>query len=333
MKNDLNQIARQVVSRTILAADESTKTITKRLATIGVESNPEVNRQYRQILFSADGIEKYVSGVILYDETIRQSADGGVPFPKALANKGVIPGIKVDAGTKKFSEDKVDTYTEGLDTLAKRYLEYKKLGAGFAKWRAVYTIIEGSPTDEAFRRNADDLAVYAKVSQDAGIVPIVEPEVLMDGNHSLEQDKEVTTRVLTAVFDALKKNQVNLRGIILKPNMVTSGKDYAQQADVQTVARTTLDVLKATVPAEVPGIAFLSGGQSPELATQHLDAINKIRNSNLTDYPWRITASFGRALQGEALEGWGGKKENVKKAQKVFIERAEKVYKASLGKL
>ncbi len=333
VNNNLNKTAQEVLSRTILAADESTKTIAKRLSTVGVESNPENNRQYRQILFKADGIENYVSGVILYDETVRQSDDDGVPFPKALTDKGVVPGIKVDKGTVKFSEDKVDSYTDGLDGLSDRYTEYKNMGTRFSKWRAVYTIADGSPTNESIQRNAEDLAVYAKASQDAGIVPIVEPEVLMDGNHSLEQDKEVTTKVLTAVFDALKKQGVDLSGIILKPNMITSGKDNSQQADVETVARETLEVLKQTVPFAVPGIAFLSGGQSPDLATDHLNAINRLKNKNQSDYPWRVTASYGRALQGEALEAWGGKKENIEKAQKVFLDRAEKVYKASLGEL
>lgn len=333
MENSLNQIAQSVVSKTILAADESTKTITKRLATIGVGSNPEINRQYRQILFTAPGIEKYVSGVILFDETIRQSTDGGILIPKLLSEKGVAPGIKVDEGTEKFSEDKVDTFTKGLEGLEKRLLEYKNLGARFAKWRSVSTIKNGSPTEEAIEKNAERLAEYAKTCQNAGIVSIVEPEVLMDGDHTLEKDKEVTTKVLTIVFEELRKHGVDLKGVILKPNMVTSGKDHPQQADIQTVAQTTLDVLERSVPKEIPGIAFLSGGQSPELATQHLNAINKTRNTNPEKYPWRITASFGRALQEEALEAWGGKRENTGKAQQVFLERAEKVYKASLGKL
>lgn len=333
MNKQLNETAKKVVAKTILAADESTKTITKRLATIGVVSNPEVNRQYRQILFTANEIEKYVSGVILYDETIRQKTDDGIPFTKLLSQEGVIPGIKVDMGTVKFSDDKPDTYTEGLEGLEKRLLEYKNLGAKFAKWRSVFTIAGGSPTDEAVEKNAQDLALYAKICQDAEIVPIVEPEVLMDGNHSIEKDKEVTERVLASVFNKLKAHNVDLSGVILKPNMVTSGKDNPQQADTETVAQTTLEVMKETVPPEVPGIAFLSGGQSPELATRHLNAINKIRNTDQNKYPWRITASFGRALQGEALEAWGGKNENVTVAQKVFIERAEKVFKASLGQL
>ncbi|MBI2051816.1 fructose-bisphosphate aldolase class I [Candidatus Roizmanbacteria bacterium] len=333
MNKQLNETAKKVVAKTILAADESTKTITKRLATIGVVSNPEVNRQYRQILFTANEIEKYVSGVILYDETIRQKTDDGIPFTKLLSQEGVIPGIKVDMGTVKFSDDKPDTYTEGLEGLEKRLLEYKNLGAKFAKWRSVFTIAGGSPTDEAVEKNAQDLALYAKICQDAEIVPIVEPEVLMDGNHSIEKDKEVTERVLASVFNKLKAHNVDLSGVILKPNMVTSGKDNPQQADTETVAQTTLEVMKETVPPEVPGIAFLSGGQSPELATRHLNAINKIRNTDQNKYPWRITASFGRALQGEALEAWGGKNENVTVAQKVFIERAEKVFLASLGQL
>ncbi len=333
MENSLNQTAKEVVSKTILAADESTGTITKRLATIGVPSTPEINRQYRQILFTTPGIENYVSGVILFDETIRQKTDDGTAFPNLLSQKGIVPGIKVDKGTEKFSEKSVDTFTQGLEGLGERLSEYKNLGARFAKWRSVFTISKTSPSKEAVEKNAEDLALYAKICQESGIVPVVEPEVLMDGNHSIEQDAEVTKKVLTSVFKKIKEQSVSLDGIILKPNMITAGKDNAQQATVETVAQTTLDVMQATVPVEVPGIAFLSGGQSPDLATEHLNAINKIRNAHPEKYPWRITASYGRALQGETLEAWAGKTENIEVAKKVFIERAEKVYKASLGNL
>ncbi|MBI2641486.1 fructose-bisphosphate aldolase class I [Candidatus Roizmanbacteria bacterium] len=332
-KSFLHETAQKMVSRAILAADESTSTIKKRLATIGIESTPEVNRQYRQLLFTADGIENYVSGVILYDETIRQSTDGSIPFATLLEKKGIVPGIKVDKGTVAVSTLGVDKFTQGLDGLAKRLEEYKEFGAKFAKWRAVYTISDGSPTETIIERNAQDLALYAVLCQEAGIVPIVEPEVLMDGNHSIDQDKAVSEKVLKTVFNWLASYGVDPEGIILKPNMITSGKNHSQQASIEEVAEITVQVLKKTVPHNVPGIAFLSGGQSPELATTHLNEINKIRKKNQSEYPWRITASYGRALQGEALEAWSGKKENVQKAQKVFLTRAEKVYKASKGQL
>lgn len=328
---DLKQTASEVVLKTILAADESTSTIKKRLATIGIESNPEINRKYRQLLFTAPGVENNVSGVILFDETIRQSDGSGTPFPKLLADKGIVPGIKVDQGTVDMPTG--EKLTQGLDGLSARLSEYKALGARFAKWRAVITIGEGIPTDDCIGQNAKALAEYAKACQEAGIVPIVEPEVIMDGPHSFERDLEVTRNTLTTVFNELKSANVDLSGIILKPNMVTSGTENPVQADVQKVAQTTLDLLAEVVPFEVPGIAFLSGGQSPDLATEHLNAINKIRNANPQKYPWRITASYGRALQGETLEAWGGKDENVPNAQQVFISRAEKVFKASNGEL
>ncbi len=329
----LKETAQKVVSRTILAADESTGTIKKRFATIGIESTPEVNRQYRQLLFKAPGIEKYVSGVILYDETIRQSTDDAVPFPLLLEKKGIVPGIKVDKGTVGISTLGVDKFTQGLDGLSKRLEEYKELGARFAKWRTVYTVGTDSPTNTIIDRNAHDLALYALLCQEAGIVPIVEPEILMDGSHSFEQDEAVSEKVFTAVFRKLKEYGLYFPGMILKPNMITSGKNHSKQASVKTVADKTVKVLKKTVPNSVLGIAFLSGGQSPELATIHLNEINKIKNKKKAGYTWRLTASYGRALQGEALEAWSGKKQNIQKAQKVFLSRAEKVYKASLGKL
>lgn len=331
MANDaLSQTAKEMVSKAILAADESTRTIKKRLATVGVESTPEINRQYRQILFTTPGVENFVSGVILYDETIRQSTDDGTPIPTLLAKKGIVPGIKVDKGVVKIPGLAEDTFTQGLDELSKRLEEYKQLGAHFAKWRSVFTIADNFPTELTIERNADDLALYASLCQEAGIVPIVEPEVLMDGNHSLEKDKEVTEKVLNIVFKNLRDYAVDLAGVILKPNMVTSAKNNPNQVDSQTVARETLDVLSKTVAKEVPGIAFLSGGQSPETATQNLAAINKLGSTNKSQYPWRLTASYGRALQGEALEAWAGKKENIQAAQKVFITRAEKVYQATI---
>ncbi len=325
----LNQTALEVVSRSILAADESSATIKKRFATINLESTPEMNRQYRQLLFTAPDIEKYVSGVILYDETIRQAADDGTPFPQLLAKKGIVPGIKVDAGVEKLPGFGNDTFTQGFDKLARRLIEYRELGARFAKWRAVYTIEGDKPSKLAIKRNAQDLALYALLCQEADIVPIVEPEVLMDGENTIEVDYEVTSRVLEKVFKQLDRYGVQLEGIILKPNMITAGKKCADQKGVQDVAQKTLDALKAQVPKSVPGIAFLSGGQSPDLATEHLKAINVIKSKGATEYPWRITASYGRALQGETIEAWGGKTENVGAAQTVFIARAQKVFNAS----
>lgn len=334
MTNDnLQEIAKKIVSKTILAADESTKTIKKRFDAIGVESNPENNREYRQLLFTTPGIEKYISGVILYDETVRQSSDEEVPFPKFLLEKHINPGIKVDKGTIKIPEFVEDTFTQGLDDLGERLLDYKKLGCVFAKWRALYTITDNSPSDLAINRNACDLALYALLCQSAGIVPIVEPEVLMDGAHTFETDKEITEKVLSKVFAALSECKVDISGIILKPNMITAGKDNSNQASSEEIAQETLNVLQKTVHKDVPGIAFLSGGQTPDLATQSLNEINKIKNKNPEKYPWKLTGSYGRALQGETLEAWKGKKENIQYAQKVFISRAEKVYRASLGEL
>ena len=331
--DNLRQVAKDVVSKTILAADESTKTIKKRFDAIGVESNPESNREYRQLLFTANGIENYVSGVILYDETVRQSSGNGVPFPEFLLEKHINPGIKVDKGTVKIPEFGEDIFTQGLDDLGERLLEYKKLGCVFAKWRAVFTIGDNHPSDLAIQRNASDLAIYALLSQESGIVPIVEPEVMMEGKHTFEQDKKVTEKVLVTVFEELSNYGVDMQGMILKPNMITAGTDNPNQVSSQEVAQETLNVLQKTVHKDVPGIAFLSGGQTPDLATQNLNEINKIRNKNPEKYPWRLTASYGRALQGETLEAWKGKKENIQYAQKVFISRAEKVYKASSGKL
>ncbi len=332
----LTVIAREVVSRSILAADESAGTIANRLRTIGLESTPETNRIYRQLLFLTPGIEQYVSGVILFDETIRQSADNGTPLALLLANKGIVPGIKVDRGTVKMPGYAPDTFTQGLDDLGKRLAEYKSLGAGFAKWRALYTISKeqgNHPNIAAVERNAHDLALYAALCQENGLVPIVEPEVLMDGTHSFADCRITTELVLSAVFERLEDYGVSLSGIILKPNMVTSGSKSGDQADVQAVAQATLEVVRKMVPADVSGIAFLSGGQSPDLATVHLNAINQLKRQEPDQYPWRLTASFGRALQDEALKTWNGDARNIVAAQSVLLGRAEKVYKASNGTL
>ncbi|HHQ14445.1 MAG TPA: fructose-bisphosphate aldolase class I [Chromatiales bacterium] len=315
----LQAIAQQMVApgKGILAADESTPTIKKRFDKIGLESTPENHRIYREMLFTTPGMADYISGVILYDETIRQSTSDGVPFPEYLQSLGVIPGIKVDAGAKPLAAFPGEKVTEGLDGLRDRLKEYGSLGARFAKWRAVISIGDGIPTDFCLHANAHALARYAALCQEAGIVPIVEPEVLMDGPHTLERCEEVTGAALDQVFDQLRAHRVDLTGMVLKPNMVISGTEAPQRAGVQEVAEATLRCLKAHVPAEVPGIAFLSGGQSAEEATAHLDAMNRI-----DDVPWQLTFSYGRALQAPALEAWGGKPENFEAGQRAFGKRA-----------
>lgn len=322
--NTLKQTASALVApgKGILAADESTKTITKRFEALGIESTEGNRLAYRQMLFSSPGAEQFLSGVILYNETIRQSTTDGVTIPKLLSDKGIMPGIKVDTGAWRlpnFPEEKV---TEGLDGLRDRLAEYKQLGAKFAKWRAVITIGEGIPTEACILANAHALARYAALCQEADIVPIVEPEVLMDGGHDLARCREVTTQTLKIVFDQLKLYKIVLEGMLLKPNMVISGKEAAQQASTEEIAQVTIEVFKEVVPSEVPGIVFLSGGQSPDQATENLAAINKIGG------PWELSFSFGRALQNEALSAWAGKPENIEKAQQAFLERVKKVSEA-----
>lgn len=332
----LSATAREVVSRSILAADESSGTITKRLKSIGLESTPETNRTYRELLFSTPGIEQFVSGVILFDETIRQTANDGTPFPVLLADKGIVPGIKVDKGTVTLPGQSPDTFTQGIDDLGKRLAQYREMGARFAKWRAVYTISKEDgmhPSTTVVERNAHDLALYAALCQENDLVPIVEPEVLMEGSHAQVDCAITTEKVLSEVFGRLKDYHVSFSGMILKPNMVTPGSKTENQGDVEAVAFSTLDALRSSISADVSGIAFLSGGQSPDLATEHLNAINKVRNQHPSQYPWRITASFGRALQDEALKAWAGDVQNVVAAQSALLARAEKVYKASKGEL
>ena len=315
----LDEIARAMVAKGkgILAADESTGTIAKRLESIKVE-NTEANRQaYRDLLFTAAGGAKYVSGVILYEETLKQKALNGTPFPKLLQDQGILPGIKVDKGVKPLAGAADYPITEGLDGLRERFAEYAKLGAKFAKWRAVIKIVNGTTSDAAIHANAHALARYAALSQEAGILPIVEPEVLMDSDHSIEACEDVTSRTLRDVFAELASQNVRLEGIVLKPNMIVSGEKNKRQAGIDEVAERTLRVLKRHVPAAVPGIAFLSGGQSEELATAHLNAMNK------NPLPWGLTFSYGRALQQSALQAWGGKTENVAKAQKTYLHRAK----------
>lgn len=328
--NLLVEIANKLVAKSkgILAADESTGTMTKRLDSIGVESTEENRRIYRSLLLETEGMEKYVSGVILYDETIRQKTGKGILLSKMLLDKGVIPGIKVDTGAKDlagFGEEKI---SEGLDGLRERYTEYVGLGAGFAKWRAVITIGKEMPTQECIDANAHALARYAALAQEAGMVPIVEPEVLMDGDHSLERCEEVTGRTLESVFSELKKYKVLLEGILLKPNMVLSGKDCLKQASVKEAAEATVRCFKKHVPVEVPGCVFLSGGLSPDEATERLNAINQSG-----ELSWEMSFSFGRALQQEALQAWVGRAENKEKMQEAFLKRAEKVSLARDGKL
>jgi fructose-bisphosphate aldolase class I len=296
----------------ILAADESGGTIKKRFDAIGVESTEESRRAYRDLLFTADGAEQWISGVILFDETIRQKSADGTPFPKLLEAKGIIPGIKVDEGAKPLALAPDETITEGLDGLRERFEEYRGLGARFAKWRAVYSIGEGRPSEYAVWTNAHALARYAALAQEAGLVPIVEPEVLMDGTHSIEDSYRVTARVQHAVFTELRDQRIELEGMLLKPNMVLSGYDAPQQASADEVARQTIRCLRHHVPAAVPGIVFLSGGQSDEVATEHLNAINR-----LGPQPWALS--------------WSGSRENVSAAQQAYLKRARLNGLASTG--
>jgi fructose-bisphosphate aldolase, class I len=304
--------------RGLLAADESTSTIGKRFNSIKLESTEENRRLYREMLFTTPGATDYISGVILYDETLRQKTKEGVPFPTYLAKLGMIPGIKVDTGAKPLAGFPGETITEGLDGLRERLAEYYKLGARFAKWRAVIDIGAGIPTGYAIDANAEALARYATLCQEANIVPIVEPEVLMDGSHPIERCEEVTNIVLDRVFSHLFAARVYLEGMVLKPNMVIAGKRCAQQASPEQVAEATLRTLKRQVPSAVPGIAFLSGGQSPTEATLHLSLMNAAG-----PLPWALTFSYGRALQENALNAWGGKPASFASGQQALSVRAK----------
>jgi fructose-bisphosphate aldolase, class I len=302
----------------ILAADESTGTIKKRLDSIGVESTEDTRRDYRQLLFTTEGAEDYISGVILYDETIRQSTDDGTPFPKLLESKGIIPGIKVDAGAKPLALTDGETITEGLDGLRARLEEYRELGARFAKWRATYSIAPDKPSEYCVWTNAHALARYAALCQEAGLVPIVEPEVLQDGTHTIAESRVATGRVLQGVYTELHDQRVDFRGTLLKPNMVLSGYEASDRASVDDVAEVTLECFYRHVPAAVPGIVFLSGGQTDEDATAHLNAMNA-----KGPHPWQLSFSYGRALQAPALKAWAGKPENVEAAQRAYYHRAK----------
>ncbi len=327
---ELNKVAEAMVApgRGILAADESTGTIKKRFDALGVESTADTRRDYREMLFrTKEAMSKYISGVILYDETIRQNAKDGTPLVRLIAQAGSLPGIKVDKGVKPLPNCPGEVVTEGLDGLGERLAEYRGLGAKFAKWRAVIDVGEhGMPSYTCVNANAHALARYAALCQSEGIVPIVEPEVLMDGGHDIDRCAEVTGWVLKETFQALFFNRVALEGMVLKPNMIVPGKKSGKRASVEEVAEKTLRVLKECVPAAVPGIAFLSGGQSDEDATAHLDAINK-----MGPLPWHVSFSYGRALQAAPQKTWSGKSENVAAAQRAFSHRAMMNSLAALG--
>jgi fructose-bisphosphate aldolase, class I len=327
--SELNTVATAMVApgKGILAADESGGTIKKRFDAIGVQSTADSRRDYRELLFrSGEAMAKYISGVILYDETIRQNAKDGTPLVTLIEKAGSLPGIKVDKGTKPLPFCPGEVITEGLDGLRERFVEYRGLGARFAKWRAVIDIGAGIPSYECISANAHALARYAALAQEEDIVPIVEPEVLMDGDHDIDRCARVTEWVLKTVFEQLYYSRVKLEGMVLKPNMAVSGKTCAKQASVEEVAEKTIRVLKACVPAAVPGIAFLSGGQSDEEATAHLDAINRFGA-----LPWPVTFSYGRALQAAPQKAWSGKTENVAAAQRAFGHRAKMNGLATLG--
>jgi fructose-bisphosphate aldolase class I len=311
----------------VLAADWSLHSTEKHFGKYGIEHTEKMRRFYRQMLFTTPGIEKYISGVIFYDETIRQKTDDGVPFPQYLSDRGIIPGIKVDKGTVELANFPGELITEGLDGLRERLVEYKDLGARFAKWRAVISIDEGQPTRTALEANAHDLARYAAICQETGIVPIVEPEVLLEGDYDIARCKEVTEAGLKMMFHWLIEHRVVLEGCVLKPNMVQPGKSYERKASPEEVAVATVDAFNEVVPKTLPGIAFLSGGQSPEDATANLNAINK-----LGEQPWQLTFSFARALQQPVLEVWRGDKEKIKEAQDVFVKRAKLNSLARQGK-
>jgi fructose-bisphosphate aldolase class I len=312
----------------ILAADETIPTLTRRFDTLGIKSTEQSRRTYREMLFTSPGVAEFISGVIMYDETIRQKSSGGAPLTEALAVQGVLPGIKVDTGAKPLAGSHDETVTEGLDGLRDRLSEYRSMGARFAKWRAVIRITDSLPSSACVSANAHALARYAALCQEQEIVPIVEPEVLMDGSHTIERCEEVTGAVLHAVFDALFDQGVKLEGMLLKPNMVVAGKVCTRQPTVEEVATATLRCLRRHVPAAVPGIVFLSGGQTARLATAHLNAINRLPGPK----PWKISFSYGRALQDPALEAWHGRDENLVAGQNALYRRASCNGAASVGK-
>jgi fructose-bisphosphate aldolase class I len=312
----------------ILAADETPGTLSKRFDALGIRSTEQGRRAYREMLFTAPDAATFISGVILQDETIRQKSSSGIPLVQVLASRGIVPGIKVDTGAKPLALAPGETITEGLDGLRDRLAEYRSMGARFAKWRAVIHITDAMPSRTCVSANAHALARYAALCQEEGLVPIVEPEILMDGSHSIERCEEVTGMVLHAVFQALFEQRISLEAMLLKPNMVVPGKASARPASVRDVATATLRCLRRHVPAAVPGIVFLSGGQSDRVATTHLDAINRLSAPK----PWTLSFSYGRALQDAALEAWHGHDENMKAAQEALSHRARCNGAASLGR-
>jgi fructose-bisphosphate aldolase class I len=326
----LQQVARALVApgKGILAADESTGSIQKRLESIGVESTEENRRAYRDVLFTTEGVGEFISGVIMFDETIRQATKDGTPFVKALESNGIIPGIKVDTGAKPLAKSPGETVTEGLDGLRERLIEYRELGAKFTKWRGVIDIAGDTiPTPYAIGVNAHALARYAALCQEEGLVPIVEPEVLMDGDHTIERCFQVTCDTLTTVFDELFAQRVEFEGMLLKPNMVVPGKKSSKQVDHRTIAEMTVSALRRCAPAAVPGIVFLSGGMSDEDATARLNEMNK-----LGPHPWELSFSYGRALQSPTLKAWKGEPSNVDAGQRAFYHRAKMNSLARTGK-
>jgi fructose-bisphosphate aldolase class I len=326
---ELEKVARAMVAKGkgVLAADESSGTIKRRFDSIKLESNEKTRQAYRELLLTTKGIEEAISGVILYDETIRTTTSDGTPFPQVLSKKGILPGIKVDKGPVDIPGFAGEVVTEGLDGLRGRVKEYRDLGAKFAKWRAVITIGDGIPTRTCLELNAHVLARYAALCQEGGLVPIVEPEVLLDGSHTIERCQEVTEQTLAITFEELFNQRVAFEGMILKPSMVVSGKDCPRQAGIEEVAERTIRCLKRTVPGAVPGIAFLSGGQTPEKATEHLNAMN-----SMGPLPWEVSFSYARALQDPALKAWKGDTANVAAAQKIFYHRAKCNAAARYGK-
>ena len=329
---ELNDTARALVApaKGILAADESTNTIKRRFDSINVESTEQSRRDYREMLFRTPGANEYISGVILYDETLRQRGADGTPIVDILQEQGVIPGIKVDRSTNPLANTDGELITDGLDGLRDRLAEYYEIGARFTKWRAVITIGDNIPSQYCIDANAHLLGRFAALSQEAGLVPIVEPETLMDGEHSIERCHEVTLNALHALYDQLARQRVDLRGTLLKPNMVVSGKDADDRADAQEVAERTLDSLMREVPAAVPGIVFLSGGQSDDEATENLDAIN--RTAAGMNAPWELSFSYGRGLQAAPLQAWGGSAANTEAAQQEYYRRAMLTSAARQGK-
>lgn len=326
----LEKIANQMVEtgKGILAADESTPTCKKKFDSINLESNALTRNQYRDMLFNSPELENYISGIILFDETFRQKdLSSNQLYPDFLSSKNILPGIKVDLGLKYVDSAKLEQQTRGLEDLYDRASFYFSKGAKFSKWRSVFHINNNLPSDQCIKKNSEDLAEYALICQSIGLVPIVEPEVLMDGNHSIQKSYEVTSKVLNLVFESLSSKSINFEGMILKPNMVLSGYQCSSQSSIEQVAESTLQCLKNNVPSSVPGIAFLSGGQSEDLATRHLNLMN------LSTNPWKLTFSYGRALQTSALNAWKGESSNIILGQKAFLNRAKANSLASQGLL